>query len=207
MNPRVTVGLLVLLVVLAGYLYVGGPSPSEGPSTGPGVAVKPKPTGVALEILGFADTEVRRVTVTKGGQSGGVEREGDGPWLLSAGKQPADRVRVGGLISRLAALQGTRRITEPGPLRDFGLEPPSSAVTIQLAGGQVLELSLGEKAPAESGTYAMRLADRGIFVISTTIAQDLERLVTDPPREPPTPTPLPPVPAPADSAPAPTPTR
>ena len=65
------------------------------------------------------------------------------------------------------------------------------------ASGDSRTLTVGSKAPAESGTYVRAGGDSAIYLVSNALIQDLERLVTEPPR-PPSPTPLPsPSPAPA----------
>ena len=74
--------------------------------------------------------------------------------------------------------------------------------TVRLANGETRALTVGSKAPAESGTYVRKDGDTAIYLISNALAQDLERIVTEPPR-PPSPTPLP-SPAP-DASPSPSP--
>ena len=56
--------------------------------------------------------------------------------------------------------------------------------------GLTRTLTVGSKAPAESGTYVRAGGDSAIYLVSNALVQDLERLVTEPPR-PPSPTPLP----------------
>jgi hypothetical protein len=85
---------------------------------------------------------------------------------------------------RLSNLRATRRIAQPPNLADFGLSQPSATATITVADAGDLTLVLGGKAPAESGTYAQKGGDSAVYVISNAIAQDLERLVNEPPREP-----------------------
>ena len=200
MNPRVTLGLLAVLLALGGYIYFGG-APADpnaatkpgvpGKPTGPGAAGKEKPADPQLDVFAFEDRSVQRLTVRNAaGQQVAVEHTGDGNWVLQPGGEPADRLRISGILLRLSTLRATRRIADPANLAEFGLSQPPLTTTIALADAGEQTLTLGGRAPAESGTYAQKGGDSAVYVISNAVAQDLERLVNEPPR-PPTPTPLP----------------
>lgn len=194
MNPRITLGLLAVLLALGGYVYFGGAPAgpdAAGKPTGLGAASKEKPADPQLDVFAFQDRDVERLTVRNAaGQQAAVEKTGDATWALQPSGEPADRLRISGILLRLSNLRATRRIAEPANLADYGLTQPSATASIGLAGADDLSLALGGKAPAESGTYAQKGGDSAVYVISNAVAQDLERLVNEPPREP-TPTPLP----------------
>ena len=190
MNPRVTVALLVVLLALGGYLYFG---PNQAPSGGGaasgapgarGAASKPPPTAdPALDMFTFDDRAVDRLTVTgSSGQGVEVARSAEGTWTLQPSGEPADRVRLSGVVLRLSNLRATRRIAEPANLADFGLSPPAVTATVTTGGDEERLLILGTKAPAEAGTYAMKGGDSAVYLVTNALAQDLERLVTEPPR-------------------------
>lgn len=203
MNPRITLGLLAVLLALGGYIYFGGGPTSSSGSTGtskpggPGAAAgKEKPADPQLDVFTFQDRDAQRLTVRNAaGQQVAVEKTGDATWVLQPSGEPADRLRLSGILLRLSNLRATRRIAEPASLAEYGLTQPSATATIAVAGSPDLTLALGGRAPAESGTYAQKGGDPAVYVVSNAVAQDLERLVNEPPREP-TPTP-PPSPAPA----------
>lgn len=186
MNPRVTLGLLAVLVALGGYVYFAGPSGGE---TSPSAA-KEKPVDPQLDVLKFDDRETQRLVVRRGEQQTTVEKDADGTWRLQPSGEPADRMRLNGVLLRLSSLRATRRFEEPASLADFGLAVPQMGLTVRQGDGTELGLLLGGKAPAEAGTYAKRTDEAAVFVISNALVQDLERLLTEPPREP-TPTPVP----------------
>jgi len=200
MNPRVTLGLLAILLALGGYVYFGGPS-GGGESASPGA--KDKPAAAQVDVFKFEDRETRRLAVQQDDRQAVVEKDADGTWRIQPGGEPADRVRVNGIVLRMGGLRASRAIAEPGSLADFGLTTPSTTTTIQQADGTTYTLLLGGKAPAESGTYVKRPDNPVVYVVSNTIAQDLERLLTEPPREP-TPIPIP-SPTPAEPDPSATP--
>ena len=187
MNPRVTLGLLAVLLALGGYVYFSDGSGGAAPQPG----AKDKPADQQLDVLKLEDRDVQRLVARKGDQQTTVERDADGNWRLLPTGEPADRLRLNSLVLRLSGLRATRRFAEPANLADYGLTTPDTSVTLTLASGGELTLLFGAKAPAEAGTYAKRSDDSAVFVVSSATVQDLERLVTEPPREPPTPTPAP----------------
>jgi hypothetical protein len=192
MNPRVTVGLLAVLLALSAYVYYGAPATSPGaPATGPGgpAAGTSKPADPQLDIWTLDESQIQAVTVQRAGQTAGVERAGD-DWKLVPSGEPADRLRVNSLMFRLATIRATFRVTSSANDADFGLATPAMVATVRLASGESRSLTIGGKAPAESGTYVRKDGDQTIYLVSNALAQDLERLVTEPPR-PPSPTPLP----------------
>jgi hypothetical protein len=199
MSPRVTLGLLAVLLALGGYVY----SANIGAGQGAQPASKDKTADTRLEVTRFDDRDVQALTVETTAGQAIVEKDADGNWRLQPSGEPGDRFRINGLISRLATLRATRRFDEPGDLGQYGLTTPTLTATVRLTAGSGPTLLFGARAPAEAGTYAKQNAEGAVFVVSNAIVQDLERLVSEPAREP-TPVPTSP-PTPAESAPTPTP--
>jgi hypothetical protein len=184
MSPRVTVGLLAILLALGAYVYYGAPASS--PSAAAPAAKTPDPQ---LDIWTLDASQIQAVDVRRGDQRAGVERAGD-EWRLTPSGEPADRLRVNSLIFRLASVKATYRLASVSNEAEFGLAAPTMFVTVRLANGESRALTIGGKAPAESGTYVRKDGDEAVYLVSNALVQDLERLVTEPPR-PPSPTPLP----------------
>jgi hypothetical protein len=204
MNPRVTVGLLAILIALGAYYFYGSPPAAAPVATAPGGvpgAPTPKPADPSLDFWALDDTQIQTVSVKLGSQEAGVQRAGE-DWQLTPSGAPADRLRVNSVIFRLANLKATYKVPNATNDADFGLASPALVATITLASGETHTLTFGTKAPAESGTYVRKDADTGIYLVSNALADDLTKLVTEPPR-PPSPTPLP-SPS-ADASPSPTP--
>jgi hypothetical protein len=182
MNPRVTVGLLAVLVALGAYTIWG---PSVGPaSPTPGVKT-PDP---ALDLWNVREDDIQAITVQSGGQEAGVRRA-DQEWVLTPSGAPADRLRVNSLVLRLASVKAVFRVPNPSDDAQYGLATPSTFATLSLANGSTLRLTIGGKAPAEQGTYVRKDGDTSVYLVSNALVQDLERLVTEPP-VPPSPTPV-----------------
>jgi Domain of unknown function (DUF4340) len=180
MNPRVTVGLLAVLLALGAYVYFG---PSVGSGTGPGAGPTPT-TAPQLDLWKLDDSQIQKIEVQpKGGASAGVQRQPDG-WTLLPSGEPGDAMRINSLTFRLAGLRATRRLDSVTNLADYGLDAPSLVATVTTADGTAQTLKVGAKAPAEAGTYTQKNTDRTVYLISNAIADDLGRLVSDPPRQP-----------------------
>jgi Domain of unknown function (DUF4340) len=185
MSPRVTLGLLAVLLALGGYVYF---SDSPGQASPP--AAKDKPADPQLEVLQFDDRNTQRLTVEKGGQRTVVEKDANGNWTLQPSGEPADRSRLNGILLRLSGLRATRRFAESPDLADYGLAAPETSVTVTQADGSEYRIEFGARAPAEAGVYARRDAEPAVFLVSAAILQDVERLISEPPLQP-TPTPAP----------------
>jgi len=189
MNPRVTVGLLAVLIALGAYVYFGPtPAPAGGPGAPGGPGATPTPQ---LDMWKVDDQQVAAIEVTKPDASAGVQRNGD-DWILTPSGEPADRLRVNSLVFRLAALRATRRLDSVTNLDEYGLTVPAMVATLRMADSSVHTLKIGGKAPAESGTYSLKDDDPTVYLLSNALAQDIEKLITDPPRPlPPTASPSP----------------
>ena len=186
MNPRVTLGLLAVFVTLGGYVYFSG---SSGSADQP--AAKGKTSEQQVEVFTFDDKDSQLLSVQRGDQRITAEKDAEGNWRLQPSGEPADRLRISGILIRLSSLRATRRFAEPGILADYGLLTPQPLVTVRQSDGTEFTLLFGEKAPAEAGTYAKRADDPAVFVVSNALLQDVERLINEPPREQPTPSPAP----------------
>jgi hypothetical protein len=182
MNPRVTVGLLAVLVALGAYVYFG---PQQSATGAPGAPGAPGATATpVLDLWKVDDQQVASVTVTEAAGQGGVQRNGT-DWVVMPSGDAADSLRVNSVIFRLASLRATRRLDAITSLDDYGLASPAMTATVTLVDGTVHTLKFGAQAPAQSGTYALSDADPTVYLLSTALATDVERLVSDPPRQPP----------------------
>jgi hypothetical protein len=197
MSPRVTVGMLAILLALAAYVYYG-PTPALAPGAAsvpgappgaPGGMPTPKPQDPALDLWTTDETQVQSVFVQKGAQQAGFQRDGDG-WIVTPAVVPGDRLRINSLVFRLANVRATYKVQNPTSDAEFGLNTPSLIATIGLANGNALRLTVGAKAVGETGTYARKDGDPAVYVVSNALVQDLDRIVTEPP-VPASPTPLP----------------
>ena len=197
MNFRVTGALLIVLALLGGVVWY-----SELRDKGSTDAAAPGASGSQVQIQKFADQDVRQLVVTKADQQVEVDRPEGGAWTLQPSGQNADSVRVSSVLFRLTNLQATKKVADaPTDLAQYGLDSPSLTVSTTLADGTAFPLLLGGRSPTEAGTYVKKGDDPTVYLISSQLGTDLEKLISDPPIERPTPTPapIPPPPSPGSS--------
>jgi hypothetical protein len=205
MSLRLTAIVVGLLVVLAGVVWY---TEFRDKGSEAGAATPDKQD---LEVISFQEPELRQLEVSRGDQRTTAQRDDQDNWTLQPSGQPADRVRMSSVVSRLMSLRATRRVADTADdLAQYGLTTPSLVATATLADGTAHVLQVGDRAPAGNGHYAKRAADTAVFLIASQLVTDLERLVTEPPIQLPTPTPAA-IPSPSPpviptSTPAPTPT-
>jgi hypothetical protein len=198
MNLRFTIGFLVVAVVL-GALVFGLDKFNIGPSSG-GDATATASAGVNLQVLQFDDSKVTAFEVHQQDKTVRILKSGDA-WTIADTGAAANRSSFNSLVIRMSQLRGSRRVTEPGDLKQYGLDAPRETAVAELDDGTRYELQVGGKTPVQTGTYVKRADQPDVFVIADQFVTDMERLVSDP-KEPPTPSPRPATPA-AETTPAP----
>ena len=181
MNPRITLGFVVVLAILAGAV-VGLDRFKVGQPSG-----TPTPTA-QVDIFKFDDSKVTAITLKSGDKSVRFVKEGDN-WTIADGGQPANRISLTSLIIRMSTLTGTARVSDASDLASFGLDKPKDEATAELDDGTKPDLLLGNTTPVATGVYAKKADAADVYVIATQFQSDLERLVANP-QEPPTPTPI-----------------
>jgi hypothetical protein len=197
MNPRVTIGLLVVLAALGIGVYFSefrdgsstagstSPSPPGGGAAAPGPTADP-----LLQMFQIDDKEIVKLEFLKGGVTTTVTKDGE-EWLLQPTGEPAERFRVNSLLVRVATLKANRRIAEPESLEIYGLASPEMLMRMWRQDDTLYELIVGGKTPNEAGTYARRPDDPAVFVLPNTVVDDIQKMITEPPKAPPTSTPFP----------------
>jgi len=187
MNPRITLGFLAALVVVAGVVFALDRF-NVGPTAGAN-ATATSVAGQSLEIFKFDDSKVTAFQLRQGENSVRIEKSADN-WMVAGSGEAANRSSFSSLIIRMSTLKGTRRVDNPGDLKEYGLAPAQESAAAELDDGTRYELEMGDKTPTGSGRYAKRTDAADVYVISDQFSADLQRLVSDP-KEPPTPTPRP----------------
>ena len=202
MSFRATAIAVAVLVVLGGIVWF-----TEFRDKG-GTDTAAAPDKQELEVFKFEDRDTRMLEVARGDQRAQVRKDDDGSWTVQPGGEPGDRVRISSVLTRLASLRATRRVAdEATDLAQYGLDAPSLITTVTQTDGSTYVLQVGGKPPAgTTSAYVKRSTDQAVFVVPNQLVTDMERLVTEPPIQPPTPTPAPTLPpAPASPPAAPTP--
>jgi hypothetical protein len=185
MNPKVTLGFVAVLALLAA-LVVGLERFNVG---------QPQSTDTTKEqeftVFEFDDQKVKSFVGRVGERTVRFEKDSESNWKIAETGEPANRISLSSLLIRMSQLNGTQRVGDPGgDLQSFGLAAPRLEATAELDDGSKHTLQMGDNPPVGTGVYGKKADSSEVFVIAATLSSDLERLVNDP-REPPTPTPRP----------------
>ena len=181
MQFRVTAALVAVFAILAAsvtYFDLGSPAPSGTPTVAPSVVID-----VPLNMVTYAE-------VAEAGKTAAVARKDETTWeIVSPAPEPADNRRVEDAVGRVARLNATRKIEQPGDLVAYGLAQPPIRVELRLS-GSTRELLVGNKTPDNSSYYVKTPEDGAVYVVSSFAIGELTRWLAEPPRPRPSPTAL-----------------
>jgi hypothetical protein len=125
--------------------------------------------------------DVEGVTIARKDETIKLKRAGDGWEMLEPVKARADGGVANEVVTGLATARVDREIeATPAKLTDFGLEPPSATVTLDVKGQAApLTLTVGGKNPTGVWVYAREGTKPAVFVIGESVARDTARPVAD----------------------------
>jgi len=167
--------VLVIFLALAGLmLYLNQKEPA---------AEETEVTPTALTEYLFTATEGLPTSIDIQNDIGAkvaIARNEDGEWVL---KQPieaeADQGSAEAAASQLTSLRIVSR-PEVAPA-DAGLVQPSYIMTVELTGGTVKTVKIGDLTPTGSGYYTSVDDSTGVLIVSNTGLDSLLTLVDAPP--------------------------
>lgn len=183
MNPRVTMLLVALLLVLATYVYFYELNGSQPEEAGAGIPIYSTPYHeydvVELELTGPQNT-ARFIR---------TDEAFDLPWKmvtpLDIPPDQLDQVRVNGAAVRLAKLSASQVITGVNNLAQYGLISPELTTTLTISNGQKLVLYAGAPAPVGGSRYVRTVEnDRTVYLVFGFAIDDLLRMIQEPPLMP-----------------------
>lgn len=180
---RLTVILAVVAVGLLAYVYfaeLARPAPSELERRSP-------------ELFKFSLDDIRSIEVEAGDKRVRVERGDDGEWrLVGPDSAPADRFRLDSVGRQLGSLVAGRVVAEQAQdLGAYGLDRPVLTATVGLKDGRAEQGRFGRTNPAGLSRYFQKAGDPRVYLVASSLYEDLNRLATEPPIATPTPTPTP----------------
>ncbi|HSA94699.1 MAG TPA: DUF4340 domain-containing protein [Acidobacteriota bacterium] len=170
MNFRKT---LVLLAVLIGLLAVVLFFDSRG-------AKKKAAEEKTNTLIDLKATDVQKVSLLRGAETVTLEREGDGPWRLTAPLQAAaDTYEAGSLVDALASLR-IERVVEKEGKDPAAYEIPKIEADIWVKGKDApVRLLVGMENPLDKSLFAKRADDPRIVLLASTLKSTLEKPVLD----------------------------
>jgi hypothetical protein len=176
MKFRNTAILLVILAILAVVVVWETRRGPAGES----------PQEKAKWVFTLGRDDVGEFEVKDGDQSVYLARGGMGDWFIGAiGGPPADTARINRVLDSVVNLKSTRVITDTSVgLAAFSLDNPPVQVRLGLTEGKKEVLLIGNKNPQETSYYAQRQGSPNVYLISTSLVDDLKKLVSEPPYSP-----------------------
>jgi hypothetical protein len=184
MNVRLAAVLAGLLVLLGVAFFV---SESRGGGTASATPT-PKPGEEDLQLYSFSADTLKRLEVARGDQIVIVEKLEPGKWQLALSSEPADASRMSTAALRLSTLRATRKVADGGDLAPYGLATPSMKIVFT-QDEAVHTLLVGNKTPNELSYYVKKAESPAVYTVSSATLGDFERMLSEPPKAPPTPTP------------------
>lgn len=206
MNYRVTIGLVFVLalVVVIGVIV----SKSGGGGTPTRVQVPPQ------FFYQVAQDDINKVVIDHKGTTYRFVTDTKGTWRFDdANGALVNLDRWGGVTLLLSGPQYRRKLSVAATdLTRYGLEKPTTTITIGLKNIGNVEINVGDATPDGSSHYtqfkplvAQAQADPGIYLVDSSWGNVMARLVTEPPYVPtpaPPATPTPEAPPPPTSTPS-----
>jgi hypothetical protein len=149
-----TIILVVVLLGLGGYIYFVD---SERPAGG---------TAKKDKVFTVEADQLEEISVTAESQTTTLRRT-DGTWKITAPVAvDADANEVSGLTGALTGLEVNRVVDENATnLAQYGLEKPRISVAYKAQGGAAGELHIGDKTATSSDMYAMKAAEKRVFLV------------------------------------------
>ena len=172
MNFRTSILLLVVLAMVAGYVFFiqvkESPSSQEVP-----------PWFYSIDI-----DDINRIAINRQGDEGVFVLSEDNRWYFDEPEGlPVDLDRWGGVTLLLSGPQVRRVILEESPidLSPYGLDAPPIRIEVELKDGETIPILLGESTPDGVGIYAQMEGLPSIFTIVIGWGEVMTRLITEPP--------------------------
>ncbi len=180
MNIRLSIILLFALALVGGYFYFIE------------LQKPPKTAPLPIWFYNTDDSNFQIISVTFQGENVTFAKDKEGRWHFgSPGGEPVDLTRWGGITLLLRGPQSRRVLKESVDLNElalYGLERPSTVITVGMVDGNKFSVFIGDKTPDAVSHYVQMEGFPQLFLIDASWGDVLNRLVTEPPY-PPTPTP------------------
>jgi len=131
-------------------------------------------------LISLPQADIRKIGLDRGGVVLAFEREGEGPWRLTAPLQAAaDDYETNGLAGALASLRIERVVEkEGGDPAAYGI--PQTTVSIWVKDKEApVRLLVGMENPLDKTLFAKREDDPRIVLLASTLKSTLEKSVFD----------------------------
>ena len=166
-----TLILLVVALGLGGYLYF---VESERPVADENAKTK---------VFNYDSTKINQLQIkSSAGEVTALRKGANDVWtIVQPANAPADRNAVSDVVTNLANLEEQRVVDEnAADLKAYGLAEPAVDVTFHVDGEkEPKRILLGDKTPANSGTYAKLPSSNRIFLVASALETAADKSTFD----------------------------
>jgi len=175
MSFRISFILLVLVAVVGGYVLIFELQRQPTKEPEPPFFYDVQPDAIARVSITYRGVE--QVFIRK-----------SGAWLFEASGDPVNMERWSGMTLLLSGPRAARVLRpEFDNPAEYGLDPPETAISLTLEGGQPVAILVGHKTPDSLSNYAQVIGFPQLLLVSSSWGDVINRLVSEPPVVTPTP--------------------
>ena len=132
---------------------------------------KPSPRGDYEKVFGLSQSEISAITITQPGKSVTISAK-NLKWQVTdpAGAEALPE-QCESMVSTVTDTVVLSVIEEnPADLKQYGLDAPELAISVQAAAGKQITLKLGKKSPSEVSLYGLDVERRRVVLVGTYIS-------------------------------------
>ena len=172
MSWKTVAVLLILVLGLGGYFYY---------DTYWLLPARDKAESVKGRLWSVEPKDVEGLSIKRATDTIRLKRVGDGWEMLEPVKARGDRGPIDEVLLSLTTARVDREVAgNPAKLGEFGLDPPTAEVRLDVKGrAEPLTLLVGEKSPTGAWVYAKEAGKPAVVTLSEVTARDVARPAAD----------------------------
>lgn len=173
MKPRSLIVAACILAALSGAVWWAKKHPESG-STTPATPPAPK-------LADVPQAKVKQVDIARKGSPILTLEAKNGRWSITAPEQfPADQEAVTSLLSSISPLNADTVVDEhPKDVTQFGLNDPSTTVTVHETDGKTDQFFIGNDVPANSLVYVRIDSKPAVYAVTNSFKTSVDKSVND----------------------------
>jgi len=167
-NPRVTIGLAVLLALVGFYIFVIDRPMAQRAQE-------------AQHLVRIPKADITGLTVVSAKGTVDLARRDPMHWDVTRPvRVPAASFAVSDLLDTTTSLVPQSTVREAGTdLARYGLDKPAVRVTLRATGGRTVTLEIGGPSPVATALYARVNPGKAIYLVDSSMKDSLAKSATD----------------------------
>ncbi len=168
MNPRVTLGLAALLVLVGLYIFVVDRPQAQRAEE-------------ARHLVQLVKTDVTAVTLTSAKGTVELTRRDATHWVITKPfAAPATTFSVDDVIDAVTALIPQRTLKDAGSdLAPYGLDAPAARITLRTTAGKAITVEVGKASPVATAIYVRATPGSGVVLVDSSFKDTLSKSAGD----------------------------